>query len=244
MFNITYVIELCTAHCTCTWHIRDITSTISPSLYQKVVVSAVRGYFRDKLDNGTIRMLAAFPGSLDATCHLPLSLSLPTETKCGKNVTNAGRGEKECRGQRKHLSLRHPSIQLELKYDRPSKYHSCDDINGAFSYFMIGQGRVRRGRGRTTNNDEYIDKRRRETLIVKWATDMRVTLANCKQRIVVIGSGTGQQSLVLSFRLQFSSLGRLGPGLLRWVTNDGALRLAVPRPPARPRKNQDRRTRT
>ena len=50
---------------------------------------------------------------------------------------------------------------------------------------------------------------------------MRVTLANCKQRIVVIGSGTGQQSLVLSFRLQFSSLGRLGPGLLRWVTNDG-----------------------
>ena len=74
-----------------------------------------------------------------------------------------------------------------------------------------------------------------------------MTLANCKQRIVVIGSGTSQQSLVLSFRLQFSSLGRrtsrarLGPGLLRWVTNDGALRLAVPRPPARGRIRTDGR---
>ena len=95
---------------------------ISLSHYYEKVVSAARGYFRDKLDNGTIRMLAAFPGSLDATCHLPLSLSLPTETKCGKNVTNAGRGEKECRGrgQRKHLSLLAASIhsvRIEIRWD-------------------------------------------------------------------------------------------------------------------------------
>ena len=55
------------------------------------------------------------------------------------------------------LSLRHPSIQLELKYDGTSKYPSCDGINGAFSSFMIGQGRARRGRGRATNNHDNMD---------------------------------------------------------------------------------------
>ena len=41
----------------------------------------------------TIRLLAAFPDSLDAaTCYLrTMPLPSPSQTKCGENVTNAGR---------------------------------------------------------------------------------------------------------------------------------------------------------
>ena len=102
--------------------------------------------------------------------------------------------------------MRHPSIQLELKYDGPSKYHSCDDINAPFSSFMIGEGRARHGRA------DAVGPRITTTILICIVAEklklLSVTLANCKLRIVVIGSGNRQQSLVLSFRLQFSSLGR------------------------------------
>ena len=150
IFNLSYVIELCTSHCTCSTFGTKQAHLPFPLLRKGCSLSCERLLQRQvgQRDDKNACRIPRFPGR-----DMPLTpLSLPTETKCGKNVTNAGRGEKECRGrgQRKHLSLLAASIhsvRIEIRWDEQISFLRRHQRCLFIFHDWTGAGAARAGSG-------------------------------------------------------------------------------------------------
>ena len=129
IFNLTYVIELCTAHCTCSTFGTKQAHLPFPLLPKGCCLRCERLLQRQvgQRDDKNACRIPRFPGR-----DMPLTPPPPLfqrRQNAGK-MSRMQAGEKKSVGEGDRgstsLSLRHPSIQFELKYDGPSKYHSGD----------------------------------------------------------------------------------------------------------------------